>query len=202
MLSDKPADANVVVDIRQTPTGVTIFANGSLTLNPNPPNPINKAYCGADSTIQFGAIQTSLNAICVGNTQQEGFIYTVTGTSTPFGPGATRILADSASGDFFGLIGLPSTGPGQISPEIGIYYIPTGSDPTINAHSTFNGKTLSQLGIFGEGTLGTYTLTGSSSNNQITVIATPAPLAVLGLPLTYGWTRRLRRRVRDASGSR
>jgi hypothetical protein len=102
--------------------------------------------------------------------------------------------ADSSTGQFFGLGG-----------NIGLIGSEYSPNTPFTSTSTYNNTTLTALGITQLGELGKWDLLDMPMGNPIqgqtiTVVATPAPLAALGLPITYGWTLRMRRRIRAAAG--
>lgn len=74
--------------------------------------------------------------------------------------------------------------------SIGASYV---SGTPIVSSSTFNGQTLSSLGLPSSPTIGTWTLVGSG--DTISVKVAPAPLPLLGAGAAYGCSRRLRRRI-------
>lgn len=193
-IGTEAAYPQVLIEIKQVGSDVVITASGSLQL----PASMSMGVCGNNQVLPLplnGAIQPDIASVCVGQSDQAGLIYSVTGTQTSFLGGLNIFTrADSSTGQFFGLegnIGL-----------IGSQYSPNTS---FTSTSTYNNTTLTALGITQLGELGRWDLLDMPMGNPIqgqtiTVIATPAPLAALGLPITYGWTRRMRRRIRAAAG--
>jgi hypothetical protein len=64
----------------------------------------------------------------------------------------------------------------------------------IISSATFNGKTLADFGLTpSSGSLGTWTLNGTTETINVRVV--PGPLPLLGAGAAFGFSRRLRRRV-------
>ncbi len=185
--------SQVLIEIKQVGSDVVITAAGSLEL---PPSTII-GVCGNNEVIPVpvnGAIKPDTAAICVGPSNQQSFIYSITGPKTFLGGSAIFTEAESSTGQFFGLAG-----------NIGLIGYQYSPNTPFTSTSTYTNTTLTALGITQLGELGKWDLLDMPMGNPIqgqtiTVIATPAPLAALGLPITYGWTRRMRRRIRAAAG--
>lgn len=188
------ARSQVLIEIEQIGLDVVTTANGSLNL----PSSSSTAVCGnntapVSSPPPNGAIQPNIASICVGNSSAAGFIYPVDGPSQFLDGMNTFTAADSSTGLFFGLEG-----------NIGLIGSQYTSNTVFTSTSTYTNQTLLSLGITRLGILGEWTLLDKPGGNPlpnqtITVFATPAPLAALGLPITYGWSRRLRRRIHAAA---
>jgi hypothetical protein len=185
--------SQVLIEIKQVGSDVVITAAGSLQL----PVSMTMGLCGNNEVLPVpvnGAIKPDTAAVCIGKSDQQGYIYSITGPATFLGGSDIFTRADSSTGQFFGLggnIGL-----------IGSEYYP---NTPFTSTSTYNNTTLTALGITQLGELGKWDLLDRPMGNPIqgqtiTVVATPAPLAALGLPITYGWTLRMRRRIRAAAG--
>ena len=67
------------------------------------------------------------------------------------------------------------------------------SGDSIVSSATFNGKTLSGLGITTTGLLGTWTLVGTGDTIEVRATEVPGPLPLLGAAAAFGYSRRLRR---------
>ena len=82
------------------------------------------------------------------------------------------------------------------------------SGATINSSSTFSGISLASLGMTTSGTLGTWTLVdpgdpsyiGDTISVQVNASRSPAsvpgPLPILGLAAAFGFSRKLRKRIK------
>lgn len=183
--------AAVDIHIEEINAGVLITAFGTINL---PNTPVGTTTCGRGqlSGVGFGAIDTSIGSICVGDGRTPANYYNLVQPSqTQFGSG-TLVLADLFSGTLFGIEG-----------ELGFV---GSNEGLINSSSTFLGKTLPDLGIRESGNLGVWTV--SETNDTISVRATggfippvPAPLGPILVPIAYGFTRNLRRRIQSARSS-
>jgi hypothetical protein len=186
--------SQVLIEIKQVGSDVVIKAEGSLNL----PMTSGTAFCGNNTAPILtpptnGAIKPDTAAVCIGNSTTAGFIYSVAGPQQFLGASNAFAEADSSTGLFFGLAG-----------DIGLIGSQYTANTPFTSTSTYTNKTLSALGITQLGELGKWNLLDMPmgtpiSGQTITVVATPAPLAALGLPITYGWTRRMRRRIRAAA---
>ena len=122
---------------------------------------------------------------------------------------------------FYGVIG-PTTlgsgfsGSGAASSDSGIasifdwdssYFIiddTYASGATINSRSVFSGISLASLGMTTAGTLGTWTLGGTGDTISVKVTTSssggpasvPGPLPILGLAAAFGFSRKLRKRIK------
>lgn len=176
--------ADVLIELVESGSDVIATALGSLNL----PTSNTITYCGNGPGQNLnGAIDPTIGAICVGP-GGTGFEYMINiGGTTSFGT-QMGTEANSATGTFFGvngtqmLLGSPSGTQGLLN---------------VDGKSIFSNKTLADLGISSLGVIGTWTLPDPASgpDQTITLRATPGPLAVLGLPFAYGWSRTLRRRI-------
>jgi hypothetical protein len=192
-IGTEAAYSQVLIEIKQVGSDVVITASGSLQL----PATMSMGICGDNQVLPVpvnGAINPVTAAVCIGKSNQQGFIYSITGPATFLGGSDIFTRADSSTGQFFGLGG-----------DIGLIGSQYSPNTSFTSTSTYNNKTLLSLGITQLGELGQWDLLDMPMGNPIqgqtiTVIATPAPLAALGLPITYGWTRRMRRRIRAAAG--
>lgn len=91
---------------------------------------------------------------------------------TSLGPGATLILPDSSSGDFFGNAG------SFVSYDV---WVPAGyvSGTAISGSSTWLGETIASLGL----TPGSYTYTWANDSATVNISAVPEPSSALLLGL-------------------
>lgn len=182
-LSHQAAQAAVDINIQEIGNGVVITAKGSLLL---PSAAAGSAVCGNGTLGPNGAIDSAMAALCIGNSSQTAQYFTLSNpVQQSFGTGPLT-QATSSSGDFFGLEG-----------QLGIVGSNYTSGSMIHSFSVFPNTTAAALGIASFGDLGVWTVAGT--NDTITVRATPGPLAALGLPIAYGASRRMRRRIRSAA---
>lgn len=182
-LSHQAAQAAVDINIQEIGNGVVITAKGSLLL---PNTSAGSTTCGNGTLGTEGAIDSAKASLCIGDSSQIAqFFPLVPPVQQSFGTGPVT-LATSSSGNFFGIAG-----------DLGIVGSNYISGSTIQSFSVFPNTTLAALGIASFGDLGVWTVDGT--NDTITVRATPGPLAVLGLPIAYGASRRMRRRIQSAA---
>lgn len=175
------SDAAVIINIDEVGPDVVITASGTLLL-PSISLGITKCGNGTFSPPpDKGAIDSAIAAICIGDSSQDVNYFPLAGSQPSFGSGPV-VFADSFFGDFFGIEGNQGL--------IGSGY---ASGSLINSSSTFNTTTLAKLGISNRGVIGTWTV--ANTNDTITVRATPGPMGLLGLPIAYGWSRNIRRRI-------
>lgn len=176
LLTASPAVASVQITIYQRGSNVIAEAIGSLNLPPTS----STSHCGgAPGVLANGAISPALGAICVGSGQ--GYTYSISGGPTTFG-GSLGRSADESWGDLFGL-------------NSSLDLLATAG-PIVDSQSIWRDTTLADLGLQ-PGPIGTWTL-NHPAEGTITATATPAPLGLLGLSAMWAWTRRLRRRIREA----
>lgn len=166
-----PALASVQISIFQDGADTIAEAVGSLNLPPS----VTLAHCGgAPGFISDGAISPIISAICLGPAQ-EAYTYPITGPSN-FGLGIGK-FADDSSGSFFGING-----------SLGLL---ATSDLNVNARSVWLNTSLADLGLK-IGPVASW----QAGDEQITMVATPAPLPLLGSISLFGWARKLRLRNR------
>jgi hypothetical protein len=177
----QPANAAVDINIAEVGPDVVITAKGTINL---PSVPLGTTTCGQGTIpgVQNGAINSSIASVCVGDGTTPAHYYSLTQPTTQsFGIGPL-VLANSHLGFLFGIEG-----------KIGFI---GSNQSTVHSSSTFLNTNLASLGINQYAVLGTWTVSGT--NDTITVRSTPGPLAALGLPITFGFTRKLRQRIRAA----
>ena len=84
---------------------------------------------------------------------------------------------------------------GSIS-KFGINSTYVSGSPVVSS-AVFTGKTLADLGLTpSSGTLGTWTLIATGDTISVRVV--PGPLPVLGAGAAFGFSRRMRRRIRQS----
>lgn len=174
---------NVKVLIQEINPDVVITATGSLVL---PSTPLGQTVCGNNIVTPApanGAIQSSTASICLGNSTTLVNYYSITGPLA-FGTGNSIAFAFSSLGTFFGIEG-----------NLGLVGADYSSGSAINSSSLFKNQSLTSLGISQTGILGTWALLNGQT---ITLEAVPGPLSLLGLPVGYSWSRRLRKRIQAA----
>jgi hypothetical protein len=175
------ANAAVDINIAEVGPNVVITAKGTINL---PSVPLGTTTCGQGTIpgVQNGAINSSIASVCVGDGTTPAHYYSLTQPTTQsFGTGPL-VLANSHVGSLFGIEG-----------KIGF----VGSNQsTVHSSSTFLNTNLAGMGINQYALLGTWTVDGT--NDTITVRSTPGPLAALGLPIAFGYTRKIRQRIRAA----
>jgi hypothetical protein len=191
------AKALLVYNIYQSGGDVVVRTSGSLDLSSV--GAINNDSCGNDGTLfsAFAAICTgpdaNLNLYAVaGSSAFDGTVFDVTGVT--FGGISTIILGDPT--------------PVQLAaPVFGITPGYVSGTPIISS-SVFIGRTLYDDPINGlgftpgtTGLIGTWTITGTGEAiyaclGPDSCVPSPAPLPVLGASAAFGWSRRLRRRLR------
>ena len=207
-LSPAPSKALVLFSLRQVGSDVIVETHGSYTTQglekvaspqaPYPRNPtvftssqINGIYTyllvGPDafgSNVYIWKPLPSSPLVLPADDFGNVNIF-ATGSTVPFGSGSIVGL-DPA----YGYILLPS---GDACP---------GSCPVTASITTFSGQSLSSLGLIP----GSYTWTWgdnptSDQTFQLDIEPVPAPLPALGAATAFGWSRRLRRRIRGATGA-
>jgi hypothetical protein len=176
----QPAQALLTYNIFETSGGdVVVEASGSLTLG----TPIDNSGCVYD-----GVIYSSLGVICTGTAQQGLLLFELTGPIS-FNGTVVALPASSVGGIATVLRGADSNF--SIDPN----YV---SGAPIVSSATFSNTTLAGLGFSTTGLIGTWTLTDGGDQIQVVIDATevPGPLPLLGAGAAFGYSRRLRRRIR------
>ena len=192
----QPAQAVLIYNFYESGGNLVVEGTGSLDL-PSPP-----------ATFPF-SISTGLleldAAFVIGtrDPRTEVGLYFITGPTT-LGAGTTSAFASSDSGISSALI---------YNTSVQLFFIDSTyvSGATINSSSTFTGITLASLGMPNSGTLGTWTLydpgdssyIGDTISVQVNASASPAsvpgPLPILGLAAAFGFSRKLRKRIKASN---
>lgn len=182
------AKAILTYNIYESGGDVLLETNGSLSV-PATPDGIGSTLGGN------GAITSAIAMIGTGPSQYADG-YSITGPTSFNGSVATSAgsttstTTTSLQGN-----GPPPTRAWRIS---GSYV----SGSPIISRSVFSGTTLAALGFTSglTGLIGTWTLTSTGDTIRVVLGApeaapAPAPLPLLGAGATFGWSRRLRRRI-------
>lgn len=167
--------AGVVYNLSRLGTDVVLEATGSFATLPSSVDTLGPCNTG---------IYPNIAATCTGVFGPDQKVYNlVSGAPTSWSPiGYTA--ASSSSGNPLSI----NAASGQIQFDKNY-----ALNALISSSAVFNNKTLADLGITSFGTLGTYTLAGSSET--IVVKATPGPLPLLGVGAAFGMSRRVRQRI-------
>jgi hypothetical protein len=181
----KAAKANLSFNIYEDLGNLIVETSGSLNLT----TPIGGADCGSD-----GAILPSYGFICTGPNQVQS-LYQISGPSVFTGSGLLY-PATSVSGILTGVAA------GLQRFVIDSAYV---SGTPIVSGATYVGKSLSDLGLnSASGTLGTWTLVGTSETISINVTSptppapsVPGPLPLFGAGSAFGFSRHLRNRLKS-----
>jgi hypothetical protein len=180
----QPAQALLTYNIFETPGGdVVVETNGSLNLPTLGGEP---GGCGAN-----GGIISSFAFVCTG---PAAFVpsYRLIASQTTFNGTVLRIGASSVSGIFTHLNGSRS-----------LFFIDstyTSGTPIVSS-ATFNNTTLRGLGFTTTGLIGTWTLEGTGDQIEVVLTEVPGPLPLLGAGAAFGFSRRLRRRIRTSQAT-
>ena len=199
----QPAQAGLIFNFYESGSDLVIEGTGSLNLPLSSLGP--GYYCPAS-----GSLDTiSLSLFCTGP-NAGGPVYGITGPTT-LGAGiiTTNVYSSSDSGINLGIwFGYAGNPYGQFL--IDSTYV---SGASIFSSSTFNGITLTSLGMPSSGTLGTWTLVdpsdpsyvGDTISVQVNAIrssaSVPGPLPILGVAAAFGFSRKLRKRIKLHKGT-
>jgi hypothetical protein len=183
----QPAQAVLIFNFYESGGNLVVEGTGSLNL---PSLPSFSDNCGGLISLQYGFCTGPWGYINVGNITGPTTLGTgIAPVSSSSSDSGIALALDYASG-FFG---------------IGFPYSP--GDP-IFSRSTFSGITLASLGMTTPGTLGTWTLfdpndssyVGDTISVQVNAGGSPAnvpgPLPILGLAAAFGFSRKLRKRIK------
>ena len=194
----QPAQAVLIYNFYESSGNLVVEGTGSLDL-PSPPATF-------PLSISTGLLELD-SAFLIGTPDPRTGVglYFITGPTT-LGAGIfpTSALASSDSGIGSALI---------YNNEVQLFFIDSTyvSGATINSSSTFTGITLASLGMPNSGTLGTWTLydpgdssyIGDTISVQVNASASPAsvpgPLPILGLAAAFGFSRKLRKRIKASN---
>ena len=191
----QPAQAVLIFNFYESGSDLVIEGTGSLNL---PLSSLGSGFCPASGLL---SLDTS-TLFCTGP-NAGGPVYAITGPTT-LGAGiiTTNVFSSSDSGINLG-IGIGGYGYGQFL--IDSTYV---SGTSIFSSSTFTGKTLASLGMPNSGILGTWTLidpgdptyVGDTISVQVNAsrssASVPGPLPILGLAAAFGFSRKLRKRMK------
>ena len=193
LLSQGQAKALVTYNIYESGGNVVVQASGSLNLTGV--QTYGTTFCGTN-----GAIISSYGLVCTGTDPGSGITALHISGPTFFDGSVFQIGATSVSGIYTQLYGDGSIF--QIDPA----YV---SNTPIVGSATFNGTTLASLGFTTTGLIGTWALLGTSETIQVFLdppqappapaAAAPGPLPLLGAGATFGFGRRLRKRIATPS---
>ena len=196
----QPAQAVLIYNFYESGGNLVVEGTGSLNL---PSSPID-----SDSFVFSTGILNLDYWFVIGTIDPRTGVglYFITGDTT-LGVGIipTSALASSDSGISSALI--------YSNSEVQYIFIDSTyvSGATINSSSTFTGITLASLGMPNSGTLGTWTLydpddssyIGDTISVQVNASASPAsvpgPLPILGLAAAFGFSRKLRKRIKASN---
>lgn len=190
---ERPASAILTYSIYQSGPDVVIQTSGSLNLA----GPFTQNICPGPVLIPIRGI------ICTGPAAWMN-AYSVISGPTSFGSG-NELLATFSSGPRSTSLAGFANDP---VPGASAFYIDPGyvSGSPIISSSTFSAKTLSELGITTNGLLGTWVLATSFDTIEVRAgsppaVDVPAPLPLLGACAASSFSRRLRRRGRQAGST-
>jgi hypothetical protein len=178
LVCSEPAQAALTYNIYENSGNVIIETQGSLNLPA--PSPGSSLTCGTS----LGGVWGSQGAICTGPDASKPY-YFITGPTSFTGPVAFK-YGTSTSGKMTVLFA-----------AAGLFTIDSylSGDPIV-ASTTIAGNTLASLGFPTQGTIGTWTITGTGDTIKVNVgNPVPGPLPLLGAAAAFGFSRRLRRRI-------
>ena len=181
----KAAKAGLSFNIYESLGNLIVETSGSLNL----PTAAGTGNCGAE-----GAIAPAIGFMCTGPNQTNP-AYVISGPSV-FTGSADLYPATSVSGILAGVAA------GSQRFVIDSAYV---SGTPIVSGATYVGKSLSDLGLnSASGTLGTWTLVGTSETISINVTSptppapsVPGPLPLFGAGSAFGFSRYLRNRLKS-----
>ena len=190
----QPAQAVLIFNFYESGSDLVIEGTGSLNL----PSSIGSGSCPPGGLLSLPYL------FCTGRaTSGGGGHYSITGPSTLGAGILPTVFGSSNSGiplaiQFTGVFLIDST------------YI---SGTSIFSSSTFTGITLASLGMPNSGTLGTWTLVDSGDPSYIgdtisvqvnasrSSASVPGPLPILGVAAAFGFSRKLRKRIKLHRGT-
>jgi hypothetical protein len=181
------AEAILNYNIYESGDNLVVETTGNLNL-PDPVDPFDSSGCSVGA-LKINIFTPPVSVICTGSAGSV-LRYLISGPSTFAAGTAVLVPATTVSG----LSTVMSVGGGESEFDISPTYTP--GTPIIS-NAIFSGKTLADLGLTPtSGLLGTWTLVGSGDTINVNVV--PGPLPVLGAGVAFGFSRRLRRRIRQS----
>jgi hypothetical protein len=192
----QPAQAVLIFNFYELGGNLVVEGTGSLNL---PSSPSYTGHCGtAELYLDYSFRTCATPGLQVNS-------YGITGPTT-LGAGIVPTLVWSSSNSGIGLtISYLAGGFGIDSTYV--------SRASIFSSSTFNGITLTSLGMPSSGTLGTWTLVdpndptyvGDTISVQVNAsrssASVPGPLPILGVAAAFGFSRKLRKRIKLQKGT-
>ncbi len=197
LINAQPAQAILNYYIYESGVNVVLETSGSLNLSA----PGSTANSTCTNVSPGGTIRTNPAILCTGPDAASFTGYSITGPSSISGTAGSVLIgpASSTSGLSAVLAGAAST-----------YFIQSShtSGPIVS-NAVFNNQTLAGLGFIATGLIGTWTLNGSGDTINLCIAnpaspcgaspsaaSAPGPLPLFGAAAAFGFSRRLRRRVR------
>jgi hypothetical protein len=197
----QPAQAILIYNFFESGGNLVVEGTGSLSLPTSLgtlPLPISTGLLALDGAFFIGtpAPLVDIYFATGPTTLGAGIIPTSLSSSSDSGIGSLLIYNDPMSPSLAALFAVNDT------------YI---SGASIFSSSTFTGITLASLGMPNSGTLGTWTLfdpgdpsyIGDTISVQVNASRSPAsvpdPLPILGVAATFGFSRKLRKRIKNSA---
>lgn len=190
----QPAQAVLLYNFYESGSDLVIEASGSLNLSSISPSfsgsitGVSSGFLDLDYAFLAGTFTTTLDFYdLVGPSSLGPVIVNTTALSSNDSGIMTALLYNATcNGTPCGLLAIDS-----------IY----ASGNAINSKSTFTGISLSSLGMPDSGTLATWTLGSGDTisvqvNASVSPASVPGPLPVLGLAAAFGFSRKLRKRIK------
>jgi hypothetical protein len=209
----QPAQAALIFNFYESGSDLVIEGTGSLNLPLSSRGPDS---CPASGVLGFlGTVSTICTGPSVGGFSFLDLTeYAITGSPT-LGAGiiTSNAAAYSSSNSGIGL-SIAFSPSGYYSFSIDSTYV---SGASIFSSSTFTGITLASLGMPNSGTLGTWTLSDPSDPSYVgdtisvqvnpggslaqvnaggSLASVPGPLPILGVAAAFGFSRKLRKRIK------
>jgi len=198
----QPAQAILIYNFYESGGNLVVEGTGSLSLPTSLgtfPLPISTGSLELDGAFVIGTPAPFVD------------IYFATGPTTL---GAGIIPTSLSSSSDSGISSLLVYGDDPTSPSLPALFTVNDtyiSGASIFSSSTFTGITLASLGMPNSGTLGTWTLfdpgdpsyIGDTISVQVNASGSPAsvpgPLPILGVAATFGFSRKLRKRIKNSA---
>ena len=196
LLNPERADAALTYNIFNSGPNVVVETSGSLNL---------------------GSVDTLFNNVCLTNPQSVGFIQSnasfgnlCTGPNT--GPVLQGFIITGPTAFSAGVVNQVGSSATGKTTWLGATRSAFFVDPTYMQNSplistaTFNNTTLSSLGFsdsaIAAGLIGTWTINNTGDTIKVVLGApanpVPAPLPLIGAASAFGWSRRLRKRIKSS----